>query len=222
MRRRLFLMRHGDVTYFDSDGRPHRPDEVGLNETGRRQARAAAEALREITFDRVIASNLRRAVETARIVTPEAEVEEWPELRELKAASLEGLDEEEVEAIFTRAFARPTSLDKMFLLGETIGELLDRIVPALERLVADREWDTALAVLHGGVNRAILSYALTGEKTFFGGFEQAPGCINVLDVGPDGWIVRAVDYAPEDALHTRTRLTTMEELYAQYRPSPPA
>ena len=95
-------------------------------------------------------------------------------------------------------------------------------MPALERLVADREWDTALAVLHGGVNRAILSYALTGEKTFFGGFEQAPGCINVLDVGPDGWIVRAVDYAPEDALHTRTRLTTMEELYAQYRPSRPA
>ena len=41
-----------------------------------------------------------------------------------------------------------------------------------------------LAVLHGGVNRAILSYALTGEPRFFGGFEQAPGCINVLDVGP--------------------------------------
>ncbi len=219
MRRRLFLMRHGEVTYFDADGQPHRPDEVGLNAAGRRQAHAAAEALREIAFDRVVASNLRRAVETARIVAPEAKVEEWPELRELKAASLEGLDEEQVEAVFTKAFSGPAPLDKTFLLGETIGELLDRIVPALERLVADPEWDTALAVLHGGVNRAILSYALTGEKTFFGGFEQAPGCINVLDVGPDGWVVRAVDYSPEDALHTRTRLTTMEELYAKYRPS---
>ena len=60
MRRRLYLMRHGDVTYFDADGRSHRPDEVGLNEDGKRQAQAAAKALREITFDRVLASNLRR------------------------------------------------------------------------------------------------------------------------------------------------------------------
>jgi len=222
MRRRLYLMRHGDVTYFDAHGHPHRPDEVGLNEDGKRQAQAAAEALREVTFDRVLASNLRRSIETARIVAPQAEVEEWPELRELKAASLESLDEEEVEAIFKGAFAGPMLPDKPFLLGETVGELLDRVVPALERLVADPEWDTVLAVLHGGVNRAILSYALTGEKTFYGGFEQAPGCINVLDVGPDGWVIRAVDYEPEDALHTRTRLTTMEELYAKYRPSRPS
>ncbi len=222
MRRRLYLMRHGDVTYFDAHGHSHRPDEVGLNEDGKRQAQAAAEALREITFDRVLASNLRRSIETARIVAPQAEVEEWSELRELKAASLDGLDEKEVGEIFTRAFAGPTPLDKTFLLGETVGELLERVVPALERLVADPEWDTVLAVLHGGVNRAILSYALTGEKTFYGGFEQAPGCINVLDVGPDGWVIRAVDYAPEDALHTRTRLTTMEELYAKYRPSRPS
>ena len=54
------------------------------------------------------------------------------------------------------------------------------------------DWDTALAVLHGAVNRAILSYALTGERMFLGHFEQAAGCINVLDVG-DHWIVRAVN-----------------------------
>ena len=39
MRRRLYLMRHGDVSYFDDDGHPHRPDDVGLTEDGERQAR---------------------------------------------------------------------------------------------------------------------------------------------------------------------------------------
>jgi probable phosphoglycerate mutase len=35
-----------------------------------------------------------------------------------------------------------------------------------------REWDTPLAVLHGGVNRILLSYALTGgARTYYGGFE---------------------------------------------------
>ena len=96
------------------------------------------------------------------------------------------------------------------------GELFDRVLPALDRLLADESWDTALAVLHGGVNRAILSYALTGERMFLGHFEQAAGCVNVLDVG-DEWIVRAVNVAPLDLLHTSTRMTTMEGYWAEFQ-----
>ena len=93
-----------------------------------------------------------------------------------------------------------------FLRGESIGELFDRVLPALERLVADDDWHTALAVLHGGVNRAILSYALTGERMFLGHFEQAPACVNVLDLGESGeWIVRAVNVAAYDLLHLAHR-----------------
>ena len=87
-----------------------------------------------------------------------------------------------------------------FLGGESLGEALDRVHPALDRLVA-RDWDTALAVLHGGVNRIVISYALSGDRTYFGTFEQAPACINVLDLGDDGWIVRTVNYVPYDPLH---------------------
>ena len=77
-----------------------------------------------------------------------------------------------------------------------------------------------VAVLHGAVNRAILSYALTGERMFLGHFEQAAGCINVLDVGtewPTNAIVRAVNVAPLDLLHTSSRLTTMEGYWAEYQ-----
>ena len=75
----------------------------------------------------------------------------------------------------------------------------------------------AIGELHGGVNRAILSYALTDRREFLGGFEQAPACINVLDVDEAGsWIVRAVNVAPYDPVHLRGRLTTMEELWSQF------
>jgi probable phosphoglycerate mutase len=100
--------------------------------------------------------------------------------------------------------------------GETVGSLLDRVIPAVERLLADAEWDIVLAVLHGGVNRAILSYALTGGRVFLGNLEQSPGCINVLDAGDD-WIVRAVNVAPTDPAHRGSRLRTMEELWAEFR-----
>ncbi len=68
------------------------------------------------------------------------------------------------------------------------------------------------------MNRAILSYALTGERMFLGHFEQAPACINVLDLGDGGeWIVRAVNVAPYDLLHLSHRQTTMERYWEQYR-----
>jgi len=89
---------------------------------------------------------------------------------------------------------------------------------AFEALLADGTWDVLLLVLHGGVNRAILSHALTGDRIFLGGFEQSPGCINVLDVGADGrWIVRAVNHTPYDPAHVSApRLTTMEQLWQEY------
>ena len=68
---------------------------------------------------------------------------------------------------FVHAFRGVIPNDARFLRGESIGELFDRVLPALERLTAE-DWDTALAILHGGVNRALLSYALTGERMFLG------------------------------------------------------
>ncbi len=212
-------MRHAEVAYFDEGGRPHDPHEVPLTAAGREQARAAAVALEDIRFDRVVTSGLTRALETARVAAPRIEPESWLELRELQAGRLGDLPEEELEAAFTDAFRGDVPLDTSFLGGETIGSLLDRVLPAVDRLLADLGWDTALAVLHGGVNRAILSYALTGERRFLGGFEQAPACINILDVGEADWIVRAVNHAPYDPLHARGRDTTMEELYRAYLPA---
>ena len=177
----------------------------------------AGRALAGVELDRVITSGLARTVETARIVAPGREPETWPELEELRAGRLADIDEGGLEAAFAGAFAGTITADTRFLGGETIGELMKRVVPAFQSLVADQAWDTALAVLHGGVNRAILSYALTGQLVFFGGFEQAPACINVLDVDDAGrWIVRVVNSAEHLAVTEHLRSTTMEEYYAEF------
>jgi broad specificity phosphatase PhoE len=218
-RRRIYLLRHAEVDYFDERGRPFHPDGVPLTDRGRAQAEAAGAALAQVTFDRVITSGLPRTVETARLVAgPRVPVEGWPELREIAPGRLGDLPEDQLEAAFLGIFSGVVPGPTPFLGGETIDQLLDRVLPALQRLLADRGWDTLLAVLHGGVNRAILSFALGGGRRFYGGVEQAPGCINVLDVDEAGaFVVRAVNLAPLDPVHLAGRATTMEELWASYR-----
>lgn len=217
VRRRVYLMRHGDVVYFGEDGQPLPPDDVPLTEAGRAQALAAGAALAGERLDRVVTSGLRRTVETAALVAPGIEPDTVPELRELQGGRLDELPADEAEEAFVGFFHGAVPEARRFIGGESVGELLDRVTPAFDGLVADTSWDTLLLVLHGGVNRAILSRALTGERVLLGGFEQAPGCVNVLDLGPGGWIVRAVNVAPSDPVHRAGRETTMELLWAQYR-----
>jgi broad specificity phosphatase PhoE len=218
MRRRLYLMRHAEVSYFSADGTPVDPSEVSLNEEGLAQARATAPALIGVDLDRVVTSGLPRTLETAAIVAPGHAAESWPELRELEGGRLSDIPADALRDEFVHAFRGVIPNEARFLRGESIGELFDRVLPALDRLVGDDSWHTALAVLHGAVNRAILSYALTGERIFLGHFEQAPACVNVLDLGAGGeWIVRAVNVAPYDLLHASHRQTTMERYWELYR-----
>lgn len=207
-------MRHAAVRYF----RGEHPHDVQLTEAGRAQAAAAGNALREVSFDRVITSGLPRTLETARAIVPDATLEENHALREIESGELRGVSPEVVQAMMTAAFRGVVPLDTRFLGGETIGELLDRVLPELDALLADESWDIVLLVLHGAVNRAILSRALTGDRVFLGAFEQAPACINVLDVDATGaFIVRAVGYTPYDPVHAdAARETTMEQLWQEY------
>jgi probable phosphoglycerate mutase len=226
-RRRIFLMRHGNVTYFDSAGKPFLPETVALNEDGRAQADAAGRAFADagVRFDRVIVSGLPRTVETAaRVLAATGQAidpEVWPEFEEIRGGRLSAIPAAELKRAFTGAFEGLVPAGQRFLGGESVGELMDRVHPAMARLRADASWDTVLLVLHGGVNCAILSLALTGQRLFLGGLAQAPGCINALDVGADerDWVVRGVNHNPLDALQPAARMTTMELLFEQYRRS---
>ena len=224
-RRRIYLMRHGSVTYFDATGKPVLPESVPLNALGRSQASAAGAMFARdgVRFDRVITSGLPRTVETATLVLaatgqPVA-IERWPEFEEIRGGRLSQIADAELRAAFTGAFEGLVGEEQRFLGGESIGELMDRIHPALARLRAEPEWDTVLLVLHGAVNAAILSRALTGSRVFLGGLSQTAGCVNALDVGSEerDWVVRFVNYAPPAPLQADNRSTTMEQLYEQYR-----
>lgn len=225
VRRRVFLMRHGSVTYFDASGKPMLPESVPLNELGRAQASAAGAAFAAdgVQFDRVIVSGLPRTVETAtRVLAATGQqiaIEHWPQLEEIRGGRLSAIADADLKAAFTGVFEGVVDPHTRFLGGESAGELMERVHPAIARLRADADWDTVLLVLHGGVNCAILSLALSGQRLFLGNLAQTAGCINALDVGKDehDWVLRFVNYTPPLPLQLATRATTMEELFRQYQ-----
>jgi len=226
-RRRIYLMRHGAVTYFDgTTGRPVLPEQVNLNEEGVAQARAAGQAFAQagVRFDRVIVSGLPRTVQTADLVLAHAGQADltpqvWPEWQEIRGGRLADISQDALVEAFTGLQRSPVAESQRFLGGESVGELLDRVLGGIARLRADPDWDCALLVLHGVVNAAWLSHAVSGgQRLMLGSWVQAPACINILDMGegPGDWLLRACNFAPLLPLHAQERSTTMEALFAQY------
>ena len=216
-------MRHGSVDYFKADGTPVPPHTVPLNEAGRVQADAAGAlfAAAGVRFDRVVVSGLARTVETAQRVLAaagqDAAIARDPRLEEIRSGRLDAIAPDQLRAAFTGVFSAAADVESLqFLGGETVGAMMDRCLPAFDELLADASWTCALLVLHGGINRALLGHALTGGRMFLGRLEQAPACINVLDVGDGDIVVRGTNLAPTQWLHERERYTTMEKLLAQY------
>lgn len=217
-------MRHGSVTYFTPDGTPISPGQVPLNAAGIEQAEAAGRlfAQHQVCFDRVVVSGLPRTVQTAECVIEilghQHVFEYRPRLEEIRSGKLSLISVEDLQASFTKVMDGTATLDTCFLGGETLGTMLDRVLPEIDQLRADTSWRTLLMVLHGGVNRGILSYLLSGEKRLLGGFEQSPACINVIDVGDEkrDVILRTTNLSPTDWLQRDTRSTTMEMLFGQY------
>ena len=64
----IYLVRHGQ-TDWNLEGRYQGRIDIELNSKGREQARKIKEKLKEIKFDKVFSSPLKRALETAKIIT---------------------------------------------------------------------------------------------------------------------------------------------------------
>lgn len=223
-RRRIYLMRHGHVDYFDpgiSD-----PRTVRLTEQGRKQAQACRDAMRQLTFDLVLCSGLPRTRETAEIVTAvggSPEVEDELGLEELKSGWLQAASREELAARLAYSFDNAWTEGARFLPdGETFAAAEARIVAAIERTLR-RSWRTALIVAHEGVNRIVLGWACGGGLRSIPAFEQDLCCVNVIDIDVtpteegglqiERVLLKAVNLTPYDYVKHGLPRTSLEHLF---------
>ena len=226
-RRRIHLMRHGDVRYItDAGERVAEPDKVELTAHGQGQARAMADVLSEVVFDRAVCTSLKRTQQTiAPILAGRGlEREIVPELREIisstqyvpLAAPAGELPER------TYILERAQEPDARWSGGERLADFYTRITGAIEALVAEGDWRSMILVGHGVTNRAILSWATGGGLATLSAFEQDTCCLNIIDVdvrekAVTRALVRQVNMTPENLTKQGIYQTSLERGYDDWR-----
>ncbi len=226
-RRRIYLMRHGHVDYFNSEIAD--PRDVRLTEEGRNQAAAARDALQHTHFDIAVCSGLPRTRETAEIILagnetpPCLDVAEG--LGELKSGWIKAKSREELAARLAYSFDAAHEPGARFLPeGETFAGAEQRIICAFQELVLRRDWQSALVVAHEGVNRIALGWACGGGLRTIAAFEQDLCCVNLIDIdvtpAEDGaglqierMLIKAVNVTPYDFVKKGLSLSSLEHLF---------
>lgn len=159
-RRVLLLARHGE-TEWNRIGRWQGATDVPLNEDGRAQAAALAEALRSHGVGAIVSSDLSRAQETATIVATHLGVAyrgAHRELRERSYGVFEGLTREECRAKYPQIWLRhfPGALIEP-PEAESRADVALRMRAKLEQLATLHEDERPLLVVsHGGALRTFL------------------------------------------------------------------
>ncbi len=192
-RSRIFLLRHAEVSYVTAEGAPVvETDSVPLTEAGRAQAKLAGEALRPVSFDRVISSPLLRTMETAKLVVADREqpqtIETLSGLREIAEGDYGDLPEDSLRRELSYAYERAAEEGASYAGGDSYVSFVERVRGAFFPLL-EGNWRNLLIVSHDAVNRAILGSVLTGENDdlvsvlqLLPKLEQDYGCMNLIEV----------------------------------------
>ena len=177
--RRFIFLRHGETE--GNARRVYQPPDIPLNPTGQAQARRAAEYLREHPIERILASDMRRAWETAQAAAEmvRAPVIAEPRLRERWFGDLIGTSSEDLDWR-----NEPPN-------GESLREFVERTQNGIQDAL-DTEAST-LVVAHGG-SLYVLVFSL-GADLLERHIANATPLLFELESDADRW--RISNIAPE-------------------------
>lgn len=157
----IYLARHGETEYNRKNHIQGRGIDAPLNDTGTRQARAIAHYLNDISFHRIVSSNLKRSQQTARVIANSfgLVVESHPELDEMNFGVLEGRPISEIKTQLQDLHTRWKSgeIDYAIEQGESPKLVLERAQNRADQIIRKNKSTNLLFVLHGRLLRILLS-----------------------------------------------------------------
>lgn len=191
----LYIIRHGE-TEWNAVGRLQGSADIPLNESGRELARITGEALKEVLFDLMITSPLKRARETGELtIAPsqayygkEIPVLEEDRLREIDWGSWEGLGcvesnyeipDSHYNLFFTDALRFSGSPD-----GESVRDVCGRTAEFFQELIHKKEYEdkTILISAHGCSMRAMMNPLYENPEDFWQGHVPYNCAVNIVEV----------------------------------------
>jgi probable phosphoglycerate mutase len=151
---RICLVRHGE-TPWNAERRIQGQIDIGLNETGQRQALAAGHWLRGANIAALYSSDLQRARLTAEAIGAALGLAPvlFAQLRERCYGIFEGLTYAEAQARHPEGYAafEARDADYDFGTGESLRTLHARVTGKLTELAARHAGQAIAVVVHGGV-----------------------------------------------------------------------
>lgn len=158
----LYIFRHGR-TVWNAAGKIQGSTDIELTEEGRQMAEETAKNIKNIHFDAIYSSPLKRAYETACILkgNRQMEVVKDDRLRELNFGVLEGtsfmnIKEGGADGRYSVFFTRPELYERPEG-GESLEELCERGHSFLEMLYETYPEDARIMIVaHGAMNKALL------------------------------------------------------------------
>lgn len=189
---RIYLLRHGETEWNSAGNRYCGITDIALNETGRRQARLAGEALASSGITAVYCSPLQRSRDTASIIGGLLALEPVADERlyELNFGSWEGLTRSEIEAADAegwKAWLRNTDTARAGGTGDTGAEVAGRYRSFIQEQTRKRAGEeTLLIVGHNTANRLFIADSLGLPLEKYRSLMQSNCGISALDVhGPE-------------------------------------
>lgn len=162
---RLILIRHAE-TDWNVEGRYQGQSDVPLNERGRMQADKMAQSLAPAGLAAIYSSDLARAQETAEALARATAlpVRIDPRLREIDQGEWEGMPFTDILARYPQELARRRDdpLAAAAPGGETVLQVMERVLEAVRKIIRQHPRDTVAIVSHG------LPLAIV--RTHYGGY----------------------------------------------------
>ncbi len=147
----LILIRHAE-TEWNRMGRCQGFADVELCDSGKRQVEELAKSLKNESISAVYSSDLKRAIDTAKAIAEyhRLSVEFDPDLREMNQGELEGLTFVEIREKYAELLSAWVQSPETVKLpgGESLRELQERALRAIERIYKRHPEETVVVVSH--------------------------------------------------------------------------
>lgn len=186
---RIIAIRHGE-TDWNLGTRIQGHLDIGLNETGRQQARRVAQALADEPIQAIYSSDLMRAWDTARAIAASTggALHAHPGLRERHFGELQGKTFAEIEASDPEQSLRWRKRDPDWAPpgGESLVTVRDRITRTAFELAERHPGEQIVLVAHGGIMDALYRVATRQALQAPRTWKLGNAAINRLLWTPDG------------------------------------
>lgn len=193
----LILVRHGQ-SEWNALGKWTGWTDINLNEEGRKDARRAAEGIKDIRIDKAYTSDLKRAQQTLEEIVKLIDIKDVPtikaaELKERNYGDLTGknkwkIKEEYGDDQFTR-WRR--SWDEPIPNGETLKDVYNRVIPYYSKIILPDLLDdkNVIVAAHGNSLRALVKYLENIPDDEISKLEYGLGEIYLYTIDKEGKVV---------------------------------